>query len=284
LKDAQAMATQLEAGALDVIRQPSIMDTVRLKGTDNFQVLTHPNGGQAYVLGVNVTTPGLGDKRVRQAINYAVNRERFANTILSGLSIVQDLPWPQSSPAYESAKMGTYSYDLDKARALLSQASASGLTFDIIPQDAEPSSRPFSEMLQSDLAQIGVKLNIVNLAGAAWSAAVIGRDYKGFYYTTQSYLNMQPGTPLTGAVFRPKNNNSGFTDEAYEKLVNATTTEGDSATRKQIYSQLNDIILDESFAIYPALTAVTSIVRNNVHDLTPTLSGGWWIYTDAWVG
>jgi peptide/nickel transport system substrate-binding protein len=283
LKDAQAMVTQLEAGALDVVRQPPIPDAVRLKSNKNFQLLTHPSGGQAYILGVNVTTPGLEDKRVRQALNYAINRERFANTILSGLSTPQDLPWPRSSPAYDANKVNLYTYDLDKAKSLLGGAGVTNLSLEIIPQDAEPSSKLFSEMIQADFAQIGVQLNIVTLAGAAWNAAVIGRQYKGFYYTTQSYLNMQPGTPLTGAVFRPGNNNSSFQDETYDKLVSSTTSEPDPSRLKQIYSQLNDIILDQSFAIYPALTAVTSIVKNTVHDLTPTMSGGWWIYTDTWM-
>jgi peptide/nickel transport system substrate-binding protein len=283
-KDAQAMVTQLESGALDVIRQPTIPDAFRLKTNDTFQVLTHPSGGQAYVLGANVTTPGLEDKRVRQALNYAINRDRFVNTVLSGLSTVQDLPWPQTSPAYEANKATLYRYDLDKAKSLMSQAGASNLSFDIIPQDAEPSGKQFSEMIQADFAQLGVKLNIVTLTGASWNTAVIGRDYKGFYYTTQSYLNMQPGTPLTGAVFRPGNNNSGFRDDMYEQLVGSTTTEPDPAKLKQIYSQLNDIILDQSFAMYPGLTAVTCIVRKTFHDLTPTMSGGWWIYTDTWMG
>jgi ABC-type transport system substrate-binding protein len=168
--------------------------------------------------------------------------------------------------------------------APVSAANVSNLSLDIIPQDAEPSGQQFSQMIQADFAQIGIQLNIVNLAGAAWAAAVINRDYKGLYYTTQSYLNLQPGTSLTGAVFRPGNNNSGFTDDTYNMLVQTTTTEPDPNKLKETYSQLNDIILDQSFAIYPSLTAVTTILRNAVHDLTPTMSGGWWIYTDAWIG
>jgi ABC-type transport system substrate-binding protein len=139
-------------------------------------------------------------------------------------------------------------------------------------------------MLQSDLAQIGITLNIVQLTGPAWANAILSRQYNGVYYTTQSYLNMQPGTALTGAVFRPSNNNEGFADPTFTELVSQTTTEPDQTKLKQVYGQINDMILDQSFAIYPALTAVTSVTKTTVHDLTPTQSGGWWIYTDAWIG
>ena len=51
----------------------------------------------------------------------------------------------------------------------------------------------------------------------------------------------------------------------------STTTEPDPAKLKQIYSQINDIVLDECFVIYVTVAPVTHIARPNVHDLTPTM-------------
>jgi peptide/nickel transport system substrate-binding protein len=285
LKDAPAMITQLESGAIDMVRRPPIPDVVRLKKDPNYQIIVHPAGGSAYLLGVNTTIPPFDDKRVRQALNYAIDRQHFADTLLAGLGQVQDLPWPESSPAYEASKIQTFAFDLDKARSLLAEAQVSNLNLDLEPLDPGDSvAVPFDELYQADLAKIGVTANIKQLDPPAWTASVLNRQYNGVYgLTVQSYLDLQPGTPINGAVLRARTNNSGFTNATYDSLVMATTTEPDPAKLKQIYSQINDILLDECPVLYVTLTPVTQIARPNAHGFTPTMWGGAWALTDAWV-
>ena len=51
-----------------------------------------------YQIQPNVTYQPLADKRVRQALNYAIDRKRITNTVLLGLVEPQDLPWPTNVP------------------------------------------------------------------------------------------------------------------------------------------------------------------------------------------
>ena len=67
--DAQAMVTQFEGGALDLIRTPPTRDYVRLQTDSHYQGISHPIVSNAYGLGANVQSPPTDNKLVRQALN-----------------------------------------------------------------------------------------------------------------------------------------------------------------------------------------------------------------------
>jgi peptide/nickel transport system substrate-binding protein len=215
-------------------------------------------------------------------LNYAVDRKRIVETLLRGVGKPQSLPWSDGSPAFEAAKMERFGFDLDKANSLLAQAGASDLTVDIIPNPGNPESADLAQVYQADLAKIGVKLNILKLEMAVWSDQVNGRKYKGLYYASSAQLQLSPGTAYTARPLNPDDNNEGFKSDAYASLVAAALTETDAAKLKQIYSQINDIILDESFVMYVTPNTLTLLARAGVQSITPHLHGGW-LLTDTWL-
>jgi ABC-type transport system substrate-binding protein len=138
-------------------------------------------------------------------------------------------------------------------------------------------------MYQSDLAKIGVKLSIVKQETAAWSDLVNNRKYPHLYYAG-SILNLSPGTIFTvSRPVGPKNNNEGFENEHYAQLVATMASESDPARLKPIYSELNDILLDEAFFNFMSPNLVIMMGKANLHDFTPTMHGRW-LMTDTWMG
>ena len=99
VKDAQAMVAQLEGGAVDLIKAPPLRDAARLKADTQYKVVTHPASAQHFQQGVNTLVPPLDNKKVRQALNYALDRKRFSDTALLGTGQPIALPWLPSSPA-----------------------------------------------------------------------------------------------------------------------------------------------------------------------------------------
>ena len=85
LRDPQAMATQFEAASLDVMYAPALTDAVRLKDDPRNQAVINSQGGAFFYVNLNVTNPIFADKQVRQAMNYAVDRDRIAGTVLQGV-------------------------------------------------------------------------------------------------------------------------------------------------------------------------------------------------------
>jgi len=75
--------TQLEAGALDIARPPTLTDYNRLKKDANYQAMQNPLTGAHYEAGFNLTIPPWDNKTLRQALTYAVDKQRFVDTILA---------------------------------------------------------------------------------------------------------------------------------------------------------------------------------------------------------
>src|SRR5581483_1302567 len=250
--DPQAMISQLEAGAIDLADAPPVVDGVRLGKDPNYQFIASTKNGQFFYIGVNSTRPPFDNKAVRQAIQYAIDRKRWTDTILQGVvGPPQDLPWSPQSPAAEPAKNNVYSFDLDKAKSLLASAGVSGFETDInIGQQNGTEYTLLAQVLQADQAKIGVKLNIKQVDQPTFMGIMRQRSYNGLaIYANNFGANAEASYLFTsGTAFDIANNYSGFHSEKWSSLVNSAATEPDAAKRKTLYSQINDLILDEAFA------------------------------------
>jgi peptide/nickel transport system substrate-binding protein len=246
-RDPQAAIARFEAGDLDAVQAPPLNDYNRLKSVATYHAFTNPLSGTNYLFGINVQQPPLDDKTVRQALNYAINRQRFVDTVMLDITEPRSLPWGNpNSLAYDASKLKYFEFDLDKARMLLTQANVSNFTMDILVSSADLVE--LSQIMHADLAQIGVTLNVRQLDLAAWAGLVNNRNYTGAYAAGGTYSQMEPLTQFTNSgAFNPNSNNSGFQDPTYSQLVATVAAEPDRDKRRQPYSQLNDFLLDQTF-------------------------------------
>ena len=282
-RDQLAMVTALEAGAIHVARAPSLADFNRLKTDSTWHAEVNPYTGSHYVAGFNLTKPPFENKQVRQALNYAIDRERFVKTILGGLGRAESLPWLTASPAYESAKQDRYAFDLEKARSLLDSAGINNLEFDYVVTSSIETNG-FGQIVQADYQKIGVKMNLLSYDSATWVDQVNNRKFNGLYFSTAPYFNLSPSTAFTnGKGFNPQLNNSAFTSETYVQLINAAAAETDPSKQKAIYSQLNDLMLDESFVLFVSASPASSLLAAS------SVQGIEWtahespVYTSTWL-
>jgi ABC-type transport system substrate-binding protein len=127
-------------------------------------------------------SPPLDNKTVRQALNYALDRQRFADTVM--LKLVgpgQDLPWPPQAGAAEPAKNNVYAFDLDKARSLLASAGVGDFEIEILYHNlAYPTEiNALAQFYQGDLAKIGIKANLRVLDFALFTDTLLNQPYHG---------------------------------------------------------------------------------------------------------
>jgi ABC-type transport system substrate-binding protein len=140
-----------------------------------------------------------------------------------------------------------------------------------------------SQLYQADLAKLGIKLNIKALEIAAWLDQVNNRKYNGGYWSPASYGQLSPGTTFGGTkAWDPFNNNQGFNSDLYAQLVVAAGTEVDPARQKEIYAQLNDVVLDESFIAILSSAPQIMLTSAKVHGLAPTYHASF-SFTGAWL-
>ncbi len=285
VRDLNAMTTRLEAGALDTIYGPSIDEFLRYKDDPQYQALIPPGQQAGMAMGVNTLFPPTDNKLVRQALSYAANRARFTDQIFKGIVPPLSLPWDPTSLAYEASKEAFYTFDLDKARSLLASAGVSSAELDFLASPNTPEWDLISQIYQSDLASIGIKLNIVKLDQAAWLDQVNNRKYHGFWASTMAIGTGEPVSGLSlGRATDPNSNNEGYKNDTYTGLITALASEPDVSKRKAMYSQVNDILLDDAFTMVVTTYPPKMVASSKVHDLvTPQSVPSFFWLTDVWL-
>jgi peptide/nickel transport system substrate-binding protein len=286
-RDPQAMITTFESGELDLVDFPQITDAVRLGKDTRYQVVPAYDVGLNYAIWMNVNVPPLDRQRVRQALSYAIDRRRFVGTTLAGLvPTARALPWPPSSPASEPSKDAQYAFDLDKASELLKSSGISDVTLDVNYSTTGPAVEfaQLAQIYQSDLAQIGVKLNIVPMDNATWSATAAKAGYAGLAIGTPGgFAGQDASSGLQTGAYGIANQFGNFKDATYTQLVQAAAAEVDAARRKQLYGQINDVLLDQSFTMNVSSLLTLAIATSKVHGLHRGPTGGGLILQDVWM-
>jgi peptide/nickel transport system substrate-binding protein len=288
-RDAQAMTVSLEAGALDEVDAPGLRDLVRLKSDPKFQPLVVEASGQFVCMVANTTVAPTDNKQFRQAINYAINRKRFVDTMFQGIiTDFQDLPFPPQAPAYDAGRSKLYTYDLDKARSLLQASGISNPDVELVYSSTTfgELNQALAQIVQADLGSIGVTVTLRPVEFATQVDVASRRAYRGLLLSAGSSAQLAEASSfLTRSRFYspdPKTSFTGLDNPMYAQLISAAATEPDAAKRRDLYGRIQDIILDESAAMTVSLYPQTALARSNVHGLNydsrPALT-----YAQAWL-
>ena len=190
LRDQQAAVTQLESGAIDVMQNMNLIDFLRLRKDARFTTVKDDVSTGMFCFGINTTWAPMNNKLVRQAMNWAVNRKRWVDQYYQDTSSPISLEWFRGTPPHEPARENFYTFDLDKARALLRQAGVGNFSMDMVLIPS-PESSSLVQIYQADLAQLGITMNIVNMDLAPWLDNVNNRKYNGMYYSPAGHLGIR---------------------------------------------------------------------------------------------
>jgi peptide/nickel transport system substrate-binding protein len=281
-KDGQAMMVQLESGSLDIADTPPLPDFARLANDSGYTQWAVASGTN--VIGVNTTMPPTDNKLVRQALSYALDRSRIVSTIYSGTGSPEALPWEMNSLAYDAAKNNANAYDLDKAKSLLAQSGLSNLAFDLVTNMGSQETDSLAQLYQSSLAELGITLTIKPYDTATYLDQINNHKYKGAYIGGIAYAAMEPVTRMANSrhLDPSGNSNTGYTSPEYVQLFNQASSEPDSARRKAIYDQVNDLYLDEAFVNSIASAPARMLTKSYVKDIGLSQHGAF-LYNSAWM-
>jgi peptide/nickel transport system substrate-binding protein len=265
--DAQANVVRFQAGTTDVSDSPPLLDTVRLMKDTNYDVQVSQNPSVFLSFFFNTTRPPFDRKDIRQALAYAINRQRIVDTVMQGLTKPEALPWASSSPAYDAAKNQSYAFDLQRAKSLLTAAGAANLEFEILYSTARPEHVAMATIFQGDLATIGVNATLKSAELASYFSQVQAVSYNGMSVGSGVSSQLQPQTLLLGVYHSPVVNLSGYKNDAWAKLVDDISSETDVAKRSALYSQINEFLLDEAWNLPVTHSPNRVVSHKNVHGL-----------------
>jgi peptide/nickel transport system substrate-binding protein len=160
--DASAMTFALQTGDLDLTTNLTSPTSIsQFEDNPDYQVLSGLTQGEV-VLGFNHQRQALQDVRVRQAINYAIDRQALVDTAWGGYgALIGSMVIP--TDAYYEDLSQTYPYDPAKAKALLAEAGVTNLKLALrVPADL-PYAPPAAQFIASALGEVGITVTVEEL-------------------------------------------------------------------------------------------------------------------------
>ena len=257
---------------------------------------------------------GLNDKRTRQALLHAINREGFVRTVFQGLQPVSHT-WIAPVNPLHNPNVRKYEYNLDRARALLAemgwrpgpdgilQRTVDGRTvrFEIewVTTAGNVVRERFQQFVAEDFRKIGIAVRINNAPSAVVFAddfiqrASEGRWTGMFMFAWVSGL--AENGDLFSCRFRPTRENNyqgqnvgGWCNEEYDRLRDQAVVEFDPAKRKALFDRMQEIWAEEVASLPLYFRADPLIVRKGlVNYVSAAYSGGnnyanWEPWTIGW--
>ena len=282
IKDSKAALSALRSGQIDLSDNVGNLDLANLTKRGGFQALTLTGAeGQLYV-GANVTAKPLDDIRVRQAIAYALDRERIVHDVLRGSGYPANVPWPKYSPAYDADRNRTYSRDLDKARALIKEVGPLP-TIPFNYATPNPDNAAVATIVQSNLDEVGIPVELVPAESAQHTKLLIGAEFPGLWFNGHSWAQYIPSTLTVSAYpFNAEHNASHYESEQYQRDASAAwalpaTNDGTgrvsssaAAIAKEHYDRLSDDLLESLFLIEIAVELPQLAVANRLQGVDYT--------------
>jgi peptide/nickel transport system substrate-binding protein len=273
IKEAATQELLLQSGEIDFAMNLGVDSLPSLKA--NPQIVAEEDNTLVGLYFRMVTFKGpLKNILVRQALQYAFDYSSFV-TMQNGLSRAMDGPLPADIP---NAKQYPQEYNLDKAKALLTQAGYpnGGFELNISLTTGFDVQTSAAELLQSALATLGIKLNISELTYAAivssWADPATTPDLTGFF-TYPSYPDPDAFlySMYDSKFFPPAGNNPGrYSNPDVDKLILQGQETSDPTMRAQIYGQIQDLIIADSPDIFVGnpgyLIAYRSRVQNYIYN------------------
>lgn len=255
VKDENALLIAMENGEADIF--PFMTSSNSIKRMQGVERLTVTDQGYAGIgpinwLAFNTKSEKLSDKRVRQAIAYAIDRDFITKALMRGVAQQQRGPIIESSPFFD-ASIPAYDVDLDKAKALMAEAGfADGmeLSVDYIPGNDEQQ-KNVAEYLKSQLKKIGIEVSVRPSPDfPTWAGRVSSHDFE---LTMDVVFNW--GDPVIGVhrTYLSTNivpgviwsNTQSYANAKVDEILNAAAVEGDAEERKALYAEFQQIVGDE---------------------------------------
>lgn len=270
--DRSSLAANLQAGAIDVARQPSPSDLDRLSRDSRFERVIGASGSYVNSLLFNVRQPPLDDKRVRRAISMATDRQQFINVYLNGLGEPWYQPLPRHSLGFDPTIGEPYAYDPEAARELLAEAGyPDGFTISMISSGAWlPGTTELAQIVQQNLADVGITVNVRELEQAAARPLFVAGDFDMFAFGYGRAAKDPAFLYGAALVWRP-GGNTGFDAPEYTSLIERGATTLDLDERREIYREIARLAVDEVFVAPVAENPTTWLTSTAVEAFRYTL-------------
>ncbi|WP_209427333.1 ABC transporter substrate-binding protein [Pararhodobacter sp. SW119] len=273
ITDANTRTAEMLAGGIDIMVEVPPVALSQFQGA-GFEIAEQA-GPHVWFLILNAKEGPFADVRVRQAANYAVNKEALVNDVLEGTATVAAGPTPPAFAWAYNEDLEPYPHDPDRARELLAEAGAEGaaLTFYVTEGGSgmlDPI--PMGTAIQADLAEVGFDVTIETYE---WNT-FLGRVNPGLEgradMAQMAWMTNDPDTlpflALRTAAWPDEGGfNSGYySNPEVDALLEAARVATDQDERARLYREMQEIVHEDAPWVFVANWVQNAVTSDRVEN------------------
>ncbi len=271
--ESSSRVIMLETGEAHAIMAVPPTEIDRLEADAEIDVVFE-NSVRVIYMGFNMEREPFDDARVRQALNYAVDKQAIIETIFQGVGEPSSAPVVPAVFGYE--QVGPYEYDPERAMELLEEAGyGDGFEVELFhPTGRYPQDDVVTEAVQAMLAEVGVSASLTtydwgtyldtvivppedaehDMYMLGWGTVTLDADY-GLYALFHS------------TQWPPRNNVSYYANADVDALLDEARVTPDTGVREGLYAEAIELIWDDAPWLFLHNEGQVNAVRSNVHGL-----------------
>lgn len=221
---------------------------------------------------IDATNKATLNKKVRQAINYAIDRKQMLQYLRNGVGKPANAGViPYGLPSFDPKVVKGYTYDPDKAMQLLKEAGyPNGDGLGTLTLHTNPGYKGLSEYIQKQLAAVGINVKL-EVVPPQFQRELMTQSKASFFRA--SWIADYPDGESYLSLFYSANtappNYTRFANATYDSLYMAALNESDNNVRMQLYHEMDQLILDEAPVVPLYYDEVLRFVKKGITGIEP---------------
>ena len=289
IPDATARWLALQKGEVDIIDFPAADDLPAMKADPDIQLIQQAGLNVGY-LALNCEKEPYDDVRVRQAMNYAINRDEIITAVYGSAGQAAKNPIPPIMWSYND-DIKPYPYDPKKAKALLAEAGyPNGFKTELwampVARPYNPDARKIAEIMDAQLSKVGIETEIISYEWGTYldktdtgehQAAMLG--WTGDNGDPDNFLWVLLSAP---AAVPPAGNIAFWKNDEFTALIKEAKETADTPRRTELYLEAQEVFHEEAPWVTIAHSVVTLSASNAVQNfkISPT---GTRVFKSVWL-
>ncbi len=288
--DANSLQAELQSGGADMAPLPNNLspDTLNSLGKNPNLKVEQFKGSNIDYLGFNTQSAPLDKVKLRQAIGYAIDREKIIKELLFGQAVIAHSILPEESWAYNAGTK--YSFDQARAKQLIQESGYKNEPIKFKFSAGNNAVSQYAQVIQNALKEVGINVEIEPLEGnVVRQQLALGQ----FQMNTGRWIggNQDPiflkDLFSTGAIPGDKVkccNRSRYSNPEFDKLIEQAVNAPNRETAKELYFKAQEIVSND-LPLFPLWYPANIVVANKrIENIKVGASGDWSFIKDITVG
>ncbi|MCD7107833.1 ABC transporter substrate-binding protein [Rhizobium sp. DKSPLA3] len=289
--DGASRAVAYETGTVGILPGGAVenFDTPRLSALENTCTTSKGREFDAPLsfIWMNNRKPPMDDKRFRQAVMYAMDREFAREVLWNGLGRVATGPIAGTIP-FSSKVEPQYAHDPEKAKALLAEMGYDGKPLKLLPLPYGETWQRWAEAVKQNLGEVGIPVEIEAVDVAGWNQRLSDWNYDLAF--TYMFQNGDPALGVernyvTSQISKgsPWNNVEGYSNPKADALFAEAATAFPAEKRQALYDQVQAVVQEDVPVAWLLDLEWPTIYNCKYQDLVTTANGLNDSLRDTWI-